>query len=223
MRGLGFRLFVFLVLSISATGPLFATTKGLSEIITPDLQPEGDLSLSFQAQDKLIGNPYQFQTELGLTRWAEVAVFKGFRPNELIFGTELGILTTEPWLLSTGFANWSPHSHVDPQPYLEGGYYTEHQKFIAGAIHAGYRHEVILGYAYDFNKQWRAQVDFQSGSGNSTAFGFTWNITPNFQTNPAIYITNDSPHKLLGYVVFTYTFHLWKSASAKNDPTVPGG
>jgi hypothetical protein len=223
MRGLGFRLFVFVVLFLSVAGPLFATTKGLSEIITPDLQPEGDLSLSFQAQDKLIGNPYQFQTELGLTRWAEVAVFKGFRPNELIFGTELGILTTEPWLLATGFANWSPHTHVGPQPYLEGGYYTEHQKFIAGAIHAGYRNEVILGYAYDFNKQWRAQVDFQSGSGNSTAFGFTWNMTPDFQMNPALYVTNDAPHKVLGYVVFTYTFHLWKSASAKSDPTVPGG
>src|SRR5438477_9356511 len=114
MRGLGFRLFVFLVLCLPVTGRLFATTKGLSEIITPDLQPAGDLSLSFQAQDKLIGNPYQFQAEMGFTKWAEAAVFKGFRPNELIFGTEFGLLTEEPWLLSTGFANWSPHSHVDP-------------------------------------------------------------------------------------------------------------
>jgi hypothetical protein len=214
---------VLFLLFVWIAEPLFATTKGLSEIIAPDLQPEGDLSLSFQRQDKLIGNPYEVQAELGLTKWAEAAVFKGFRPNELIFGTEFGLLTTEPWLLSTGFANWSPHSHVDPQPYLEAGYYTEHHKFIAGAIHAGFRNEAILGYAYDFNKQWRAQVDFQSGSGNSTAFGFTWNMTPNFQMNPALYVTNDNPHKLLGYVVFTYTFHLWKGASAQNDQTVPGG
>ena len=219
MIGLRFRLFLLLFLSFVESS--FATTKGLSEIITPDLQPEGDLSLSFQRQDKLIGNPYQFQAEMGFSKWAEAAVFKGFRPNELIFGTEFGLLTTEPWLLSTGFANWSPHNHVDPQPYLEAGYYTEHQKFIFGAIHVGYRHEAILGYAYDFNKQWRAQVDFQSGSGNSTAFGFTWNITPNFQTNPAIYLTNDKPHRLLGYVVFTYTFHLWKGNHDK-DPGPPG-
>src|SRR5947207_15790230 len=98
MRGVGFRLIVFLTVFLFVTSPLFATTKGLSEIITPDLQPEGDLSLSFQAQNKLIGNPDQLQTELGLSRWAEVAIFKGFRPNELIFGTELGILTPEPWL-----------------------------------------------------------------------------------------------------------------------------
>ena len=215
--------FFFLFLFLCVPLPSFATTKGLSEIITPDLQPEGDLSLSLQRQDKLIGNPYQFQAEMGFTSWAEAAVFKGFRPNELIYGAEFGLLTKEPWLLSTGFANWSPHNHIDPQPYLEAGYYTEHHKFIAGAIHAGYRNEAILGYAYDFNKQWRAQVDFQSGTGNSVAFGFTWNITPNFQTNPAIYITNDSPHKALGYVVFTYTFHLWKGTSGRKDQTVPGG
>lgn len=192
-----------------------ATTKGLSQIVTPDLQSPGDFSLSFQAQSERIGNPFQMQGEIGLTNWAEVAVFKGFKPNELIFGTEFGLIQKEPYLLSVGFVNWSPHSHVDPQPYLEAGYYTEHQKFIAGAIHVGYRNEAILGYAYDFNKQWRAQVDFQSGSGNSSTLGFTWNITPDFQTNPAIYITNDTPHKILGYVVFTYTFHLWNKDKEK--------
>jgi hypothetical protein len=208
-----------LAVALLATFPpaAHATTKGLSQIVTPELQSPGDLSLSFQAQSEQIANPYQVQAEMGLTNWAEVAVFKGFKPDELIFGTEFGLIQKEPYLLSMGFVNWSPHSHVDPQPYLEAGYYTEHSKFIVGAIHVGYRNEAILGYAYDFNKQWRAQVDFQSGSGNSTTFGFTWNITPDFQTNPAIYITNDKPHEILGYVVFTYTFHLWNK-----DKTKPG-
>ena len=66
-----------------------ATTKGLSQIVTPDLQPEGDLSISFQAQDQKIANPYQLQAELGLTKWAEIAVFQGFKPNEEIIGTDL--------------------------------------------------------------------------------------------------------------------------------------
>ncbi len=193
-----------------------ATTKGLSQIVTPDLQSPGDLSLSFQAQSERIANPYQLQAELGLTNWAEIAVFKGFKPNEFIFGTEFSLIQKEPYLLSAGFVNWSPHSHVDPQPYIEAGYYTEHHKFIAGAIHVGYRNEAILGYAYDFNKQWRAQVDFQSGSGNSSTIGFTWNITPDFQMNPALYVTNDRPHDILGYVVFTYTFHLWNKDKASD-------
>ena len=95
----------------------FATTKGLSQIVTPDLQAEGDLSLSLQIQDKRIANPYELQAELGLTKWAEVAVFRGFQPDDWIFGTEIGLLTKEPFLLSAGFVNWSPHLDVDPQPY----------------------------------------------------------------------------------------------------------
>jgi hypothetical protein len=194
--------------SLAAVHASFATTKGLNQIVTPDLQREGDLSLSFQAQDERIGNPYEIQSELGLTKWAEIAVFKGFKPNELIFGTELALLQREPYLLSVGFVNWSPHSHVDPQPFIEAGYYTEHNKLIVGATHVGYRNEAILGYAYDFNKTWRAQIDFQSGSGNPSTIGVTCNLTRDFQVNPAIYVTNDSPHHVLGYIVFTYTFHL---------------
>src|SRR5437868_15144556 len=95
-----------------------ATTKGLSQIVTPDLQDEGDLSLSLQIQDKRIANPYELQAEAGLTKWAEIAVFRGFDPDDWIFGTEFGLLRTEPYLLSVGFVNWSPHLKVDPQPYI---------------------------------------------------------------------------------------------------------
>jgi len=195
----------------------FATTKGLSQIVTPDLQDEGDLSLSLQVQDKRIANPYELQAELGLTKWAEVAVFRGFQPDDWIFGTEFGLLTKEPYLLSVGFVNWSPHLDVYPQPYIEAGYYTEHHKVIVGAIHAGYKNEAILGYAYDFNKTWRVQVDFQTGRENSSTIGFTWNITPDFQVNPAIYFANYHPDRLMGYIVFTYTFHLWGDKTAKAE------
>jgi hypothetical protein len=201
---------VVTIFAMLASGPRsLATTKGLSQIVTPDLQPAGDLSLSFQIQDKRIANPYQLQAELGLTKWAEVAVFRGFQPDEWIFGTEIGLLTKEPFLLSVGFVNWSPHLDVDPQPFIEAGYYTEHHKVIVGAIHAGYKNEAILGYAYDFNERWRLQFDWQSGSENSSTIGFTCNVTPDFQFNPALYVSNDSKHDLFGYIVFTYTFHLW--------------
>src|SRR6476661_3879283 len=155
-----------------------ATTKGLSQIVTPELQGAGDLSVSFQAQSERIGNPYELQAEMGLTDRVELAVFHGFKPDEWILGTEIGLLIKEPYLLSVGFINWSPHLDVDPQPYIEAGYYTEHHKFIVGAIHAGYKNEAILGYAYDFNQQWRVQIDFQSGKENSSTVGFTWNVTP---------------------------------------------
>jgi len=207
---------VIMIVALSTAPSSFATTKGLSQIVTPDLQGEGDLSLSLQIQDKRIANPYQLQAELGLTKWAEVAVFRGFQPDEWIFGTEIGLLTKEPFLLSIGFVNWSPHLDVDPQPYIEAGYYTEHHKLIAGAIHAGYKNEAILGYAYDFNQTWRVQVDWQSGAENSSTIGFTCNVTRDFQFNPALYVNNGPKHDLFGYIVFTYTFHLWGNKSERS-------
>src|SRR6184192_2547005 len=202
---------VIMIVALSTAPSLFATTKGLSQIVTPDLEAPGDLSLSLQIQDKRIANPYELQAEMGLTKWAEVAVFRGFQPDEWIFGTEIGLLTKEPFLLSIGFVNWSPHLNVDPQPYIEAGYYTEHHKIIVGAIHADYKNEAILGYAYDFNQTWRVQVDWQSGKENSSTIGFTCNVTRDFQFNPAIYFSNDDPRRIFGYIVFTYTFHLWGS------------
>ena len=77
--------YFYLIIAVvfSLTGPLAkATTKGLSQIVTPDLQPAGDLSLSFQVQSLHIANPYELQGELGLTKFAEIAAFKGFEPND---------------------------------------------------------------------------------------------------------------------------------------------
>jgi hypothetical protein len=185
-----------------------ATTKGLSQIVTPDVQPEGDLSLSFQWQSKQIANPYQFQAELGLTKFFEVAVFQGIQPEETIFGTELGLIQKDPYLLSVGFLNWSTSGEA-PQPFLEGGYYTEHHKLIAGMQAVHNRMEAVLGYAYDFNNKYRVQVDFQSGKENFFTLGVTWTPNDFFQVNPAIYFSNEKPSNISGYIVFTFTKHLF--------------
>jgi hypothetical protein len=213
-----------LTVGLLATTSLWAhaTTKGLSQIVTPDLQEPGDLSLSLQIQDKRIANPYELQAEMGFTKWAEAAVFRGFDPDEWIISTEFGLLTKEPYLLSAGFINWSPHLDVAPQPFIEAGYYTERYKIIVGGIHAGYKNEAILGYAYDFNKSWRVQVDWQSGKENSSTIGFTCNVTRDFQVNPAIYFSNDDPGRIFGYIVFTYTFHLWGDKEKNDDAETPG-
>jgi len=200
---------IMMLLIMVGVTPSSRGTTGWIQIATPDLQPEGELALSFQLQDEKLGNPYQAQAEMGLMKRLEIAVFRGFEPNEFIFGTEIGLLTENPYLLSAGFVNWSPHSHVDPQPFIEAGYYGDHHKFMAGVIHVGFRNEAMLGYAYTFNDRWQAVVDWQSGSGNSSTIGFTWNITPDLQVTPAIWLTNDSPHEVLGFVTFSYTFHLW--------------
>jgi len=186
-----------------------ATTKGLSQIVTPDLQPAGQLSLSAQAQDRAIGNPWQAQAELGLADWAEVAAFQGFSPDEQFAAAEFGLLRSQPFLLSTGFLAWSSKGD-SPQPFLEAGWYMEHAKLIAGVQRTGAHDEPVLGCAWDFNPHWRAQFDFQGGQDNAATFGVTWTPSDSWQFNPAVYRSNGPGHELRGYVVASYSVALWR-------------
>jgi hypothetical protein len=199
---------LMVLLACAAASPAGATTKGLNQIVTPDLQPSGELSLSAQWQDRRIGDPRELQGELGLNRWLEVAVFQGLLPHEQIVGTEISLLQREPWLISVGAINWSTRGG-GAQPFVEFGHYTEHDKLIAGVIRANERDEALLGWAHDFNDRWRIQFDYQSGQGNSVTAGFTCSVTSAFQFNPAIYLQNDAPHRVMGYLVFTYTLKAW--------------
>src|SRR5215813_9874122 len=62
---------VALIVVLTTGTSSFASTQGLNQIPTPDMPPQGDLSLSFQAQGQKLGNPYQVQAEMGLTEWFE--------------------------------------------------------------------------------------------------------------------------------------------------------
>jgi len=198
-----------LIIGLCTLGEAHATTKGLSQIVTPDLQPEGQLSLSFQAQAREIDNPYELQAELGITSWLEAAVFQGLSPGEQIFSTQVGLLQHEPWLLTTGFINWSTRGS-NPQPFLEAGYYTPSDKWMAGPIRVHDQTQLLLGWAHDFNETWRFQLDYQSGNANYFTVGFTCNVTARLQFNPAVYLPNGGAHSTAGYIVFTYTFPVWK-------------
>jgi hypothetical protein len=48
------------------------------------------------------------------------------------------------------------------------------------------RPEAVLGYAYDYDKHWGFQVDYQSASENffNLTLGFTWSLNDKFQINP---------------------------------------
>ena len=43
-----------------------------------------------------------------------------------------------------------------------------------------------------------------------TVGGLPQHVVPAYDLK-TLYVTNDRPHEVLGYVVFTYTFHLWGS------------
>lgn len=189
--------------------PAFCTTKGLNQIITPDIQAFGVLSLSAQIQDALIGNPDQLQFELGLSRDFEIAVFQGAKPVETVLNAELSLYHRGPNLLSTGVANWSMRG-VKPQPFLEYGWYGKLTHLMAGVIRTGSPYLPILGASYQVNPLLVAQADYLGGAENFTTLGFTYSATPALTINPALYIQNGGSHRLAGYVVFTWNVTLWK-------------
>jgi hypothetical protein len=186
-----------------------ATVVGLNQIVTPDIQPPGVLSLSAQAQHAAIGNSQMIQFELGIMPRFELAVFEGLKPAETLFATELNLIQTGPHLLTVGAVNWSSRGGA-AQPVLEYGYYTDSDHFVIGGIYVDGHDELLLGYKRQLSEKLQFSADFQSGPGNSTTAGFTYNFTPAFSINPALYWTNSSRHHLLGYVVLTYNFTLWK-------------
>jgi hypothetical protein len=199
-----------------------ATTKGLNQIVTPDIQPEGQLSVSFQQTDPNLTNRYETQFEYGFTKRFEMALFQGFSPDEQILNAEYGFVQSKNFLLSTGFANWSSKG-VAPQPYLEAGYIQGNSYAMLGVINAvetntdasgstssEHQAQSILGYAYRVHPRLLLQVDYQSGSTNFSTAGFTYNITPNVTFNPALYVSNDTPHKGYGYAVITWSITVGK-------------
>jgi hypothetical protein len=206
-----------IVAAVLSTSIAMATTKGLNQIVTPDIQPEGQLSISFQQADPTITNRLQAQFEYGFTKRFEMALFQGFSPDEQVLNAEYGIIQSKNYLLSAGFANWSS-TGVGAQPYLEGGYLSGNTYAMIGVIDAvandaaatgppDTKHQIqtILGYAYRVHPRLLLQADFQSGLANYTTAGFTYNITPNVTFNPAIYLSNSTPYKGYGYAVVTWS------------------
>ncbi len=186
-----------------------ATIVGLNQIVTPEIQPRGVLTLSAQAEHSYIGNSQQLQLELGVTPRFEVAWFQGLKPSEGLFSTEFNLVQSGPHLLTVGVINWSTLGGK-AQPVIEYGCYTEKDRYVAGVIQVAGHDELLLGYKRLLTDRVAFSTDFQSGPGNSATVGLTYNFNPDLSLNPALYWTNSSRHHLLGYVVLSYNLTLWK-------------
>ena len=205
---LGRRFLIPLTIGLSAAA--FATTKGLNQIVTPDIQGAGSLSLSAQIQHQMIGNSEQIQYELGLSKNFEVAAFQGLKPGTFSVAAELGLVQTDTFLVSTGFLGWSSEGDL-PQMFLEGGYYKGRYKAVGGVQRApGHQNLTILGASYQLNSTIALQSDFLSGNNNFTTFGFTFSPNARLSINPALYMANSSDHKLYPYMVVSYTIQAFK-------------
>ncbi|HVT73551.1 MAG TPA: hypothetical protein VHD61_10460 [Lacunisphaera sp.] len=200
---------LLLLLALVPGAGLRATIVGLNQIVTPDIQPAGVLAVSAQAQHATIGNSQEIQFELGVTPRFEAGIFQGLKPDESVAAAEFNLLQDGPHLLTAGVVNWSTRGG-GAQPVLEYGYYNDSDHYVAGGLEANGQSSLLLGYKHTVSDKLAFSADFQSGSTGSATVGFTWNFTPEFSINPAVYRTNARPHHLLGYVVVTWNFTLWK-------------
>jgi hypothetical protein len=185
-----------------------ATIVGLNQIVTPDIQPAGVLAISAQAQHSAIGNSQQFQFELGLTSRLEAGLFQGLKPTETFAAAELNLIQSGPHLLTAGIVNWSTRGG-GAQPVLEYGYYKDADHFVVGGIQANDHTWLLLGYKRTLSDQVSFSADFQSGPAGYSTVGLTYNFTPTFSVNPALYYSNSQPHHLFGYIVFTWNLTVW--------------
>ncbi len=183
-----------------------ATTKGLNQIVTPDVQPQGLLSLSVQQVHPQIDNATQFQVEYGLTKRFELSYAHGFSPDQDKLAGEYALIQKNPYLLSVGFLNYTRRSSA--QPFVEGGYYKGRNQFSLGAVRVGSHMEALAGYLYNISDKVQLSADYQSQKENFSTVGLSFNLTKNLVFNPAIYFTNSTPRHAYGYAVLTYNFDL---------------
>ena len=175
--------------------PALATTKGLNQIVTPDIQPLGELSVSAQGQNSALGNSQQLQMELGVTKSFEVAIFQGFKPEETAVGAELALVQHGPYLLSVGVLG--VQNHLKAQPYLEGGYYLGKTELIAGVQKQSGTMLPVFGAAYQLTPTIQPMVDYLGGAQNFATAGVTLTLAPNLTFNPAVYFSNSRPHRIV--------------------------
>ncbi len=201
---------LFSVALTLAFSQAFASTKGLNQIVTPDIQPIGALSLAAQVQHQIIGNSEQIQAELGITKSFEIALFKGVKPGVTSIATELSLAQTKTTLLSAGFLGWSTAGDK-PQPFLEGGYYKGPFKFSAGVQRSADDENLgMVGLSYQQNATTTLQADYLTGDSNFATFGVNYAPNASLSINPAIYMANSAGHKLYPYLVVSYTIQIFK-------------
>lgn len=187
--------------------PAWATALGLNQISTPDIQPLGVLAISGQFEHEALGNPQQLQLEIGLTRSFEVALFQGFSPFKPVFNAEYALVDTKPWLVSAGLLGTENATRY--QPFLESGYYVGKGAVIAGIQRQEGNYVGVYGAYYQVTPWARIQTDYVSGHSSFATVGCTFTISPTVTFNPALYVSNSSPHKAFGYGVVSWQVKVW--------------
>lgn len=185
-----------------------ANIKGLSQIVTPDIQPFGWMAMVYQEQDARLGNPYQLQYDLGITPRFELAAFQGLRPGQANISAQYGLVQKKYFLVSTGFTNGGGSGGASP--FLEAEWIKGKGALIAGVQRIQGAYYPVLGASWQLTPKITLMTDYIGGSSNYTTVGATYNLNNNLSVTSAMYVSNDSSHHMMPFVMATWNVKLWK-------------
>lgn len=188
--------------------PASATIAGFNQIATPEIQPQGVLSINCQTGNKALENATQLQLELGVTESVGVAVFQTFSPCKTLFNAELALVNRKRFIVSTGLLGTD--SGTQYQPFVEGCYSPGKACIIGGIQWQEGACLAVFGFSYQATQRLLLTSDYISGSENYATVGFTYvAITRSLSFNTALHVSNSDPHGAFALTTVTWDIDVW--------------
>lgn len=198
---------ILLIWLAGYSAPALANINGFNQIASPDVQPDGLLSISLQAVNPDMYNSRQLQAELGIADRLGVAVFRGFEPGNLEVNAELALVNRGPYLLSVGMLG--VENRYKPQLFIEGGYYIGNWYLVAGLQRQEKNTLGVAGVAYNVTPSFQLVTDYVAGEYNFSTLGFTYYLTPTISFASAAFVTNTSPRTTYGLLWLSLDVKAW--------------
>jgi hypothetical protein len=196
-----------LIWSAGNIAPALANINGFNQIATPDVEPDGLLSIGLQQVNPYMYNSVQLQAELGIADRLGVAVFRGFEPGSVEVDAELAIINRDPYLLSVGMLGME--NRYKPQPFIEGGYYIGNWYLVAGLQRQEKNTLGVAGVGHNVTPNLQLVSDYIAGDYNFSTLGFTYYLTPTFSVASAAFVTNTTPRRTYGLFWLSLDVKVW--------------
>jgi hypothetical protein len=184
-----------------------ATIVGLNQIVTPDIQPEGLLSVNFQVEHPALGDSRQILLDLGINKSLEFTYFGGITTGHNAVGAQVALVQKKYFVLSAGTLGLE--TIAKPQPFLEGGYYFKNGFVVAGIQEQNSDFYGVYGISHRLTPKIQISSDYISGPTHYATLGVVLELTPHLYFNPAIFISNAAPHRAYGYGVLSWDIKVW--------------
>jgi hypothetical protein len=94
------------------------------------------------------------------------------------------------------------------QPFAVAGRYFNRLEVVAGTQRQSGAWLPTLGASYQVSPTLQVASDYEGGRSNFLTLGFTQSVGSNKTLNPALFLSNSRPRRLLKYSVLTWNIKL---------------